>query len=74
MDGKKLLAEYIARTGKPQAEFARQVGCSEGHLSSILSGARGVSPKLAKRISDVTENNVPFEAMLIEIECREAAP
>ena len=49
MDGKDLLADFIK--GKSQAEFARQVRCSEGHLSLILAGKRKASAELALRIS-----------------------
>ena len=65
MDGRKLLAEHIAATNKPKAEFARRVGCSQGHLSLILSGARGVSLNLAKRISDETNGRVPIESLVL---------
>jgi plasmid maintenance system antidote protein VapI len=64
MDGRRLLAKYLADTGKQQAAAASEIGCSEGHLSAILSGTRGTSPKMAKRISEVT--GIPFEALLLE--------
>lgn len=57
-DGRALLAQFISRT-TTQAAFARRVRCSEPHLSLILKGKRGVSLKLAKRISDATEGEIP---------------
>ncbi len=62
-DGLKRLAEFIAAASS-QAEFAKQVGCSEPHLSLVLSGARGLSLKLAKRISEATGGAVSMEALV----------
>lgn len=56
-DGRAKLAELLQ--GTTQAEFARQVGCSEPHLSLILKGERGMSLKLAKRIS--AASGIPIE-------------
>lgn len=64
MNGRQLLSEYVEASGKPQAEIAREIGCSEGHLSAILSGTRGTSSKMAKQISSVT--GLPVEALLLE--------
>jgi plasmid maintenance system antidote protein VapI len=71
MDGKQLLAKYVLDSGKQQAAIAAEIGCSEGHLSAILSGTRGTSPKMAKRISEVT--GIPFEALLLERSRQEEA-
>lgn len=65
MDGRQLLGEFIAaRTS--QAQFARDVGCSDSHLSLILKGERGVSLRLAKRISEATDGAVPMDALVKE--------
>jgi DNA-binding transcriptional regulator YdaS (Cro superfamily) len=61
-DGRTMLAEFI-RTRTTQARFAREVGCSESHLSLVLKGARGVSFGLAKRISNATGGAVPVEKL-----------
>jgi len=66
MDGIARLAGYIAREKASQAEFAREVGCSEPHLSLVLKGERGVSLKLAKRISQATGGEVPVEDLEFE--------
>lgn len=50
MHGKDLLADFLK--DKSHAEFARLVGCSEGHLSLILSGKRKASADLATRIAE----------------------
>lgn len=49
----KLLAEFAAERGK-QVKFAREVECSESHLSLVLNGKRGLSYKLAERIQAKT--------------------
>lgn len=64
MDGKGLLADFLSRDPRSQAEFARQVGCSQGHLSLFLKGKRGLSVVLAKRISDATDRAVPVTSLV----------
>ena len=49
MDGRQALRGYIA-AATSQAQFARDVKCSEGHLSLILAGKRNASIPLANRI------------------------
>lgn len=65
MDGKQLLADFIAANGT-QSQFAREVGCSEPHLSLVLKGERGVSLKLAGRIDRRTGGAVPTDAWVLE--------
>lgn len=55
--GRKQLATFIGEM--TQAEFARRIQCSESHLSLILSGERGMSFRLAKRVSQ--ETGIPIE-------------
>lgn len=57
-NGRALLAQFI-RQRTTQAKFARDIGCSESHLSLVLSGSRGVSFGLAKRISKATGGEIP---------------
>jgi DNA-binding transcriptional regulator YdaS (Cro superfamily) len=64
MDGIQKLADFIARKTASQAQFARDVGCSEPHLSLILAGKRGLSVPLAKRISVATDGEVPVRALV----------
>lgn len=48
-----------------QAKLAADAKCSEPHLSLILQRRRGVSMKLAQRLSVVTKGEVPIEAFLL---------
>jgi transcriptional regulator with XRE-family HTH domain len=62
-DGRARLVKYL--DGKKQADFAREVQCSESHLSLILRGERGMSFALAKRISaasGIPIKDLPHEA------------
>ena len=61
-DGRAMLAAFI-RKRTTQAKFAREVACSESHLSLILKGVRGVSFGLAKRISEATGGEIPVETL-----------
>ena len=73
MDGIELLADYIRRGAASQAQLARDVECSESHLSLVLARKRGLSAALAKRLSNVT--GVPMRELrpdLAEV-MREAA-
>lgn len=55
-----------------QAKLAADSECSEPHLSLILSGERGVSMRLAKRLSDATGGEVRIEDFLMDREPAEA--
>lgn len=66
MDGKALLADFIAHDPRSQAQIAREAKCSEGHLSLFLAGKRGLSVPLAKRLSAVTGGQVPVRALVPE--------
>ena len=61
-NGRAMLAQFI-RQRTTQAKFARDVGCSESHLSLVLSGSRGVSFALAKRISKATGGKIPVSVL-----------
>lgn len=50
------------RVNTTQAAFARRVGCSEAHLSDLLSGRKMPSLQLAARMSAATLNAVPIDA------------
>ncbi len=71
MDGRQLLSDFIA-ANTSQAQFARDVGCSDSHLSLVIKGERGVSLGLAKRISEATRGVVPIEALVLEDKQHEA--
>jgi hypothetical protein len=48
-----------------QTTFCNYAGCSESHLSLIIQGKRGVSMKMAKRLSDATAGEVPIASFLM---------
>lgn len=49
-----------------QSRLAADADCSEPHLSLVLQRKRGVSMKLAQRLSVATGGAVPIEAFLLE--------
>jgi transcriptional regulator with XRE-family HTH domain len=48
-----MLRSKFAASRGAQKEFAKKLGCSESHLSLVLSGERGLSYELATRLRDV---------------------
>lgn len=60
--GRSSLGDFI-RQHTTQAKFAREVRCSESHLSLVLKGKRVMSFRLAKRISEATNGEIPVEAL-----------
>jgi transcriptional regulator with XRE-family HTH domain len=52
-NGRGALAAFIRKT-TTQANFARDLGISQSHLSLILAGRRAISFRLAKRIAEAT--------------------
>ena len=72
MESLRPLAVWInANGGRP--DFARKVGCSEPHLSEILSGSKQASLKLAVKIACEANNVVPVEAFVVPTRASEAA-
>lgn len=63
MDGRQKLLEFIAAS-TTQSKFARDIDCSESHLSLVLAGERGVSLELAKKIEDATAGTVPAGSLV----------
>lgn len=55
------LKAWIDQNSK-QVTFAREVGCTEQHLSQILNGKKYASLNLAIRMSRATGGAVPIEA------------
>ena len=73
MDTKHPLAVWMdGHKEISQSKLAADSGCSEPHLSLILKGERGVSMKLAKRLSDATGGEVRIEDFLMGVEIDEA--
>lgn len=60
MRGVGPLAEYLHRTGQKQIDFARTIGTNQSHLSSLVSGTRRPSLRLAHRIEQATDGAVPI--------------
>lgn len=56
-----LLAGFSSERGA-QVKFAREVQCSESHLSLVLNGKRGLSYPLATRIHAKT--GIPVEELM----------
>lgn len=69
MDTKHPLAVWMdGHKEISQSRLASESGCSEPHLSLILKGERGVSMKLAKRLSDATGGEIRIEDFLMTAE------
>lgn len=56
-----LLATFATERGA-QVKFAREVQCSESHLSLVLNGKRGLSYPLAERINAKT--GIPISELM----------
>lgn len=59
--------------GLSVGEVARAAACSEWHLRNICAGRKEASLALAKRLSVVSNNEVPMDAFLRPRERVEAA-
>ncbi len=53
------LRSYLKETGTRQAELAKRVGVSFGHMSALVNGDKTPGLELAVRIEDATEGRVP---------------
>jgi antitoxin component HigA of HigAB toxin-antitoxin module len=56
-----LLSKFASERGA-QMKFAREVQCSESHLSLVLNGKRGLSYPLATRIQGKT--GIPVDELM----------
>ena len=61
MDKHPLAAWIEKRPDVSQAKLAADADCSEPHLSLVLQRKRGVSMKLARRLSNATGGAVKVE-------------
>lgn len=50
-----VLDQYLKTTGMTEADLAQRVGCGQPHIWRIRTGDRRPSPKLAKRLEEVTK-------------------
>lgn len=57
----RTVQDWMVATGTNQARLAKLVGCSEPHLSNILSKSRRCSLDVALKLSRIT--NVPIETI-----------
>lgn len=55
---------WAERKGLTVPAIAAAAGCSEWHLRNIMAGRKEASLGLAKRLSDVSESEVPLDAFL----------
>lgn len=55
---------WADRHRKTVQAVAIAAGCSEWHLRNILAGRKEASLGLAKRLSDVSNSEVPLDAFL----------
>lgn len=54
------IKDYLEKSKKRQAEFARDLGCSSGALSLWISGDRTPSPAMARKIVQHTKGQVGY--------------
>jgi len=64
------MMRWAERNGVTLVELAKVAGCTQGHLSNIFSGKRGVSLALAKRLSEMSGGRVKMDAFLRSPEAR----
>jgi len=59
---------WILLEGKVQKYIANEIGCTEKHLSYVLSGKKGCSKILAYAITKCVSNNKKVEDLFIRKE------
>lgn len=62
LDWRAVVVAQLAGKRGAQFEFARELGCSESHLSRVLKRGKKVSYELATRIA--AKIGVPVEAIM----------
>ncbi|MDO8596386.1 MAG: hypothetical protein Q7R45_07165 [Sulfuricaulis sp.] len=55
------------------AAIAAAVECSESHLRNIIAGRKEASLGLAKRLSDLSDGEVPMDAFMRPVQAPQAA-
>ena len=58
------MLRWAGANGMTVAAIASAVGCSEWHLRNIFAGRKEASLGLAKRLSELSGNEVPMDAFL----------
>jgi len=62
------LKSWIVNNGVTQADLARELRCSEAHISDVLNYKKTPSLDLAGRMSRLTQGEVPVVAFLPPVE------
>ena len=55
------LKQYLLKKGISQRSFANSVGVSGVHINHIINGRRNPSPKLMKKIKEISKDALSFE-------------
>ena len=55
------LQEYLKQKDVTQTSFASSVGVAQSHINNIIRGKKSPSPKLTKKIEEMTDGKVSFE-------------
>ncbi len=58
------MAAWAERNGMTAPAVATAVGCSEWHIRNIFAGRKEASLGLAKRLTELSGNEVPMDAFL----------
>ncbi|RMF03089.1 MAG: helix-turn-helix domain-containing protein [Alphaproteobacteria bacterium] len=56
------LGETVSKSGRTQADWARELGVSPGYLHALINGAKRPSLDLALRIERLTGGAVPVQS------------
>lgn len=67
------MLRWAERNDKTVPDIASSVQCSEWHLRNIFAGRKEASLGLAKRLSELSGNEVPMDAFLRPAATPEAA-
>lgn len=53
MDYKQIINAILDESGMTQTELGEKIGCTQGHVSALAGGTRGV--KMSKELGDAIE-------------------
>lgn len=60
-----MLKQHIKSSGRPRADWARQLGVSEAYLSQLINNRKRPSLDLAIRIERITDGAVPARSWAV---------
>ena len=66
-----LLKDYLIEENLSERAFASLVKISHVHLNHVISGTRGASSKLMKRIKEATNGRVTYEDLIENRDAKE---